>query len=46
MHWLQQYWSLAHDGDGGAVVGDGSVGATAPGMVALSCFELAMTINY
>jgi hypothetical protein len=42
---LQQYRSLALDGDGGTAVGDGSVGVTAPGVAALSCFELAMTMD-
>jgi hypothetical protein len=44
-YWLQQYQSLAHDGDGKAAVGDGSVGATAPQVAALSCLELTMTMN-
>lgn len=44
-HWLEQYQPLANDGDGGTGAGEGSVGVTSLGVVALSCFQFAMTMN-
>jgi hypothetical protein len=41
--WSEHYRPLANGGESSTAVGDGSVGVTAPGVAALSCFELEMT---